>query len=398
MNETVGGFNVVHSESWASIPNVYQVGVPTVVTWHGSMLDWVRNEINQLVLNNRQQGAAPGHTATSRMKALAEAVAFETFALQYVPQHVVISDSARSDLVSAQLVPAERVHLVYNGVNERNFSPNRTSRAHFLRKFNISAESTDFVIACGGRLTAEKGHGQLSRAVRPLLKTHPDMLLIVAGTGAEQGHYQRMRERGLRVHLVGMLGQSDLAAFYNAADVFVDPYWQHHGLNTVMIEASLSGTPLLVSALPSSLTTVPSSAFGERFEIGNGADFREKLTRLYRRRDLRDQMGKNLRQRAKALFTSDIMAGQYESVLYHAVHKPVRVPALTGDVVCRETYPAMCYRLPEAELHPDDHHRDAASEHGQLTAASGSRRRDPDGSAAHEGDLDALAADAAGRT
>ena len=123
-------FDVAHSESWAAVANAAQLTVPLVVTWHGSMLDWFRNEMNQIVQNYRLKGHMTSKSNADRMKSLGESVAYETFALQTVPHHIVISDSAASDLVTADLIPSERVHLVYNGVNEVNFKPTRQLDIH----------------------------------------------------------------------------------------------------------------------------------------------------------------------------------------------------------------------------------------------------------------------------
>eukprot|EP01060_Flectonema_neradi_P030597 TRINITY_DN4486_c1_g1_i1.p1 TRINITY_DN4486_c1_g1~~TRINITY_DN4486_c1_g1_i1.p1 ORF type:complete len:609 (+),score=108.07 TRINITY_DN4486_c1_g1_i1:245-1828(+) len=340
-------FDVAHSESWAAVANAAQLGVPLVVTWHGSMLDWFRNEMNQIIQNYRLKGHMTSKTNADRMKSLGESVAYETFALQTVPHHIVISDSAASDLITADLIPSERVHLVYNGVNEVNFKPDKSIRSSFLSKHGVNPKH--FVLGCGGRLTSEKGHGQLAKAAQLLLQDHNDITLVVAGTGSESSKYEKLKKKGLSVVLVGMLSQGDLADFYNAIDVFIDPYWQHHGLNTVMIEAALSNTPLIVTRLPSSRTTVPNPAFGQTFGLGMKQDLVRAVLYLKNNPKVRSAIGANGRERALKLFTSTVMAQKYEQVLYDAKLNPSDLPALDGEVACKETYPAMCYRMPKKD-------------------------------------------------
>ena len=347
ISERIGGFDVAHSESWAAVANSYQLGVPLTVTWHGSMMDWFRNEMNQIIQNYRLKGKMPSKDNASRLKSLAESIASETFALQTVPHHIVISDSARDDLMAADLIPGDRVHLVYNGVNEENFQPDKTARATFLRAHNV--DEAAFVVGCGGRLTAEKGHGQLARAMDVVLTKHSDVVLVVAGSGGEGAKYEKLKAKGLRVVMAGMMSQDKLAQFYNAVDVFVDPYWQHHGLNTVMIEAALTATPLVVTDLAPSKSTVPNAAFGQRFGLGMKDDLVRALVYLKGHPEFRLRMGRNLRERALKLFTSTVMAHKYEEVLYESVHNPVVVPPVTGDVTCKDAYPAMCYRMPHKD-------------------------------------------------
>ena len=207
----------------------------------------------------------------------------------------------------------------------------------------------NFVLGCGGRLTAEKGHSQLAKAVSTLLQDHDDITLIVAGTGSESSKYEKLKKKGLSVVLVGMLSQGDLADFYNAIDVFVDPYWQHHGLNTVMIESALSGTPLIATKLPSSRTTIPNAAFGQTFGLGIKKDLVRAVLYLKNNPTIRQFVGKHLRERALKLFTSTVMAQKYEQVLYDAKMNPSDLPILDGEVACKETYPAMCYRMPKKD-------------------------------------------------
>ena len=68
--------------------------------------------------------------------------------------------------------------------------------------------------------------------------------------------------------MLGMLNQDALAMFYRVLDLFVDPFYQHHGLNTVMLEAVLSGVPIAVTSLASASTTVPCEDYGITFGLG----------------------------------------------------------------------------------------------------------------------------------
>ena len=344
----IGGFDVAHSESWAAVANTYQLGVPLAVTWHGSMMDWFRNEMNQIVQNWRLKQKMPNKDHVHRLKTLGESIAAETFALQTVPHHIVISDSARDDLMSADLIPSERVHLVYNGVNEENYKPDKSVRDAFLSKHGVS-ETTHFIVGCGGRLAPEKGHGQLARAMDEVLSKHDDIILLVAGTGAEGKKYEKLRAKGLAVHMIGMLNQDELAKFYNAIDIFVDPYWQHHGLNTVMIEAALSATPIVATGLAPSKTTIPNPAFGQVFGLGIKSDLVRAVLYYKKHPEFKAKVGSHLRERALKLFTSTVMAGKYEKVLYDAVQYPVKLIPVLGEVTCKDTYPAMCYRMPKEE-------------------------------------------------
>ena len=355
-------FDVAHSESWAAVPNTYQLGLQMAVTWHGSMLDWFRNEINLIVHGFRMRRKLVGEKTAQRMGALGSSVAYEAYQLMSVPHHIVISDSAADDLAAINLVDPSRVHLIYNGVNAANFKPpsdRAAVRAELLsrhaagvvagvggggRSVNASAL---FLVGCGGRLEGIKGHHQLSEAMAVVLAAHSDVVLLVAGAGEEAQRYHRLQQQGLKVVMLGMLKQSDLALFYQSLDVFIDPFYQHHGLNTVMLEATLSGVPIIASRLASAKTTVPCEAYGRTFQLGVIPELVAAVLHYRANPSERERVAANVRARSQRLFSSDVMAGAYEALLYDMMLRPKPIERLVGRVVCKRTYPAMCYREPE---------------------------------------------------
>jgi glycosyltransferase involved in cell wall biosynthesis len=276
-----------------------------------------------------------------------------------VPRHIVISDAAAADLAAINLVDPNRVTLIYNGVNARNFRPDRGVRAAFLREHAHIPETEQgadlFVVGCGGRLEAIKGHHQLAVAMKLVLARHRNVVLLVAGSGGEGHRYEELARQGLRVHMLGMLPQERLSDFYRSIDVFVDPFYQHHGLNTVMLEAALSGTPIVVTRLASAATTVPcDGGLGLTFTLGSPEELAERLEYLLDHPTERARMGAAARERALLLFTSATMAGRYERALYDAYLHPSPLLPIRGDVVCKRTYPAMCYRTPEVGSETSD--------------------------------------------
>ena len=352
VNRTVGGFHVSHSESWAAVPNLFQLGLQMVVTWHGSMLDWFRNEVNLIVHNFRMKSKMTGAHTAKRMNDLGSSVAYEAYMLLAVPHHVVISDSAADNLADINLIDEAKIHLIYNGVNPSSFQPatnKNDARRVFIQEHAHGLEMSPdtFLVGCGGRLESIKGHHQLSEAMKLVLKTHPNIVLLVSGDGGERYRYDHLKQTyPSQVFLLGMLKQNVLAKFYQVLDVFVDPFYQHHGLNTVMLEAVLTGIPIIVTKLASSQTTAPCTEFGRTFRLGDTKELANQILHYHQNPQERIEVGKSVRERALHLFSSSIMAGSYETLFYKVYLNPMPLPKLTGKVVCRHTYPAMCYREP----------------------------------------------------
>ncbi|KEG11157.1 putative glycosyl transferase-like [Trypanosoma grayi] len=337
-------FHLVHSESWAAVPNMYQLGLPFAVTWHGSMLDWLRSELNYIAHNYRMMRKMPGPNVMERMKSLSSVVTLEEYMLLTVPQHIVISDEAEKNLREIQHIVPDQIALIYNGVDRHMFRPREGQevRNAFLDEYRVPRNH--FIVGCGGRLEAIKGHLQLSKAMRLIMGTHHDVTLMVAGRGSQGQLYGSMRREGMPVIQLGMLSQENLARFYQTVDVFVDPFYQHHGLNTVMIEAALSGVPLVVTDLGSARSVVPCAEYGRRFTLGDVEGLAREILHYKFHPEEGEAAARRSRERAMQLFGSDTMASRYERVFYRLVRSPPPLEKVTGSLECTSAYPAMCYR------------------------------------------------------
>lgn len=112
---------------------------------------------------------------------------------------------------------------------------------------------------------------------------------------------------------MGPLEQAQLAEFYNAVDIFVNPTLRAQGLDHTLLEAMLSGKPVMATRLASITGSVVVGA-----EVGYtfSPTITSLKTTLYRvwkdgRGDLK-QKGQAARQRGLQLFTATKMAAAYE--------------------------------------------------------------------------------------
>lgn len=104
------------------------------------------------------------------------------------------------------------------------------------------------LIATAGRLSRQKAHERILRALPLLADTH----LIIAGGGPRERELQSLAEQlGVerRVTFAGAVPRGEVASIVAAADAFVFPsLWETFGLAPV--EAAMAGVPLVVSDIP----------------------------------------------------------------------------------------------------------------------------------------------------
>jgi glycosyltransferase involved in cell wall biosynthesis len=144
-------------------------------------------------------------------------------------------------------VPDEKLHVIRNGVDLDRFAPR--DRAATREALGLSPDAP--LLLSVGNLFELKGHALLIDAVHALRDDWPALQLFIAGEGAERPRLEAQIARlgvGERVRLLGSLPNSQLGAWYNAADLFLLPS-SREGLPNALLEALACGTPALATAV-----------------------------------------------------------------------------------------------------------------------------------------------------
>ena len=152
-------------------------------------------------------------------------------------------------------------HVVPNGVDASQFRPDPQRRAELRDRLNIPEQAP--VLLTVSALQGRKGIGKVLEAVSELKKTLTDLRYIVIGDGNEKDRdvfFSTVRDLGLESCVLFPGNQSNVAPYYNAADLFVFlPEFEAFGI--VAIEAMASQLPIVVPR---------GSAFPEILQSGGG--------------------------------------------------------------------------------------------------------------------------------
>lgn len=211
------------------------------------------------------------------------------------------------------MLPEERVHIILNGVDEEIFKPDE----HFSSRFGIDQESTKFSLILGiaGRLVKDKGHPLMFEALKQIFNEstsfRDSVLVLVAGDGPWGARYKQL---GSNLRVLGPIEErAEIAGFYNAIDVFVNPTLRAQGLDHTLLEAMLVGKPLMATKLASITgSVIVSREIGYTFSPTVDA-LKRALYEVWRDgRVVLRRKGGAARERALRMFTAAKMAAAYE--------------------------------------------------------------------------------------
>ncbi|XP_062015660.1 uncharacterized protein LOC133732188 isoform X1 [Rosa rugosa] len=300
-------FDVIHTESVGLLHTRSRNQTNLAVTWHGIAYETIHSDIIQELLRSPEE--PQGYALAERVTKVVEEVRF----FPSYAHHVATSDHVGDVLKRIYMIPDERVHIILNGVDEEVFKPDIVKGKVFKKKFGVP-ESKTLVLGMAGRLVKDKGHPLMFEALKQMLSENEafrqSVVVLVAGNGPWGARY---RDLGSNVLVLGPLEQAQLADFYNAIDIFVNPTLRAQGLDHTLLEAMLSGKPVMATRLASITgSVVVGREVGYTFSP-TIASLKKTLYRVWDdgRGDLK-QKGQAAKQRGLQLFTATKMAAAYE--------------------------------------------------------------------------------------
>lgn len=158
---------------------------------------------------------------------------------------VCVSEGVKRALVRESGVPADRVQVIYNPVR----APSSAAGVAHQDLLDWWRGSPHRLLSVG-RLTRQKNHAMMIRAVASVCR-HEDARLLVLGEGPERRSLQELvASLGLDEHVRLAGFHPNVQGYFAEASLFLlSSLWE--GLPTVLIEALLQGVPIVSTDCPS---------------------------------------------------------------------------------------------------------------------------------------------------
>jgi phosphatidylinositol alpha-1,6-mannosyltransferase len=243
---------------------------------------------------------------------------------------IASSRNAERMLVGEWGLAADRVHLLYPGVDTVRFvpaAPDRSVRAAL-------GWGQRPVVLTVGRLQLRKGHDQMIRALAAIRAAIPEVLYAIAGDGEERAMLEGLVARqglGDHVQFLGEVDDDRLVKCYQQCDLFVLPNRQVgrdiEGFGMVLLEAQACGKPVIAGASGGTAETMQIPETGLVVSCDGPGALAVTVAELLADPDRRGRMGaaarawvverfdwEPLSRQAKALFQGQSSAPALEAV------------------------------------------------------------------------------------
>ncbi len=212
-----------------------------------------------------------------------------------VCHYPAIADRLRHDGYNKPILVQTQI-----GVDESAFYPDDSDGKS--RRFTLGLAG--FVVGFAGRITAEKGIFEIASAMLALPK---DVHLLVVGDGPEKSELEARAKRegwGDRLTITGYVPIAEVPSLMRAMDCFVlgsrtTSTWTDT-FPLVVAQAMATGIPVIGSssgAIPYQL-----GQEGLVFDEGDSISLSKHIVTLYNNQELRNHIGKKLRERALQKF------------------------------------------------------------------------------------------------
>ncbi len=163
-----------------------------------------------------------------------------------------------------------------------------------------------------GRLSPQKGHIHLLRALPAIVAEYPHTVLEIAGTGPlEESIRRESRHLSIQDHVTFLGKRDDVSTLLNRTHLFVLPsLWE--GLSVVALEALAAGVPMVASDIPPMREIIRDGVDGILVERMNPDPLADAILSLLGDASRRAGMSQSARRRAIERFSVNDAARQFE--------------------------------------------------------------------------------------
>lgn len=265
-----------------------------------------------------------GYTATSLAWRLYDQL--DRWSLRAADRVVTVCDAFVKDLHTRLHLKKEVLSVHRSPIAARSEPLSSSAGVDVRRELALPPGSR--IVVSVGRLSKEKGHADLMRAMLKVRRTcGSDVVLVIVGDGPEYGRLERLSRQLDLTDAVRLAGyRDDVVPYYAAASVFALPSYSE-GSPNVLLEAMDAGVPIVATDVGGVSEMIRHGEQGWLVRGGDVEDLANGIVELLSNADLRAALTSSARRSLAAYAPSVYYAGL--SALFESILR--RRPSVSGS-------------------------------------------------------------------
>jgi glycosyltransferase involved in cell wall biosynthesis len=227
-----------------------------------------------------------------------------------------ISYATRDALVQFEKFPVGKIHVVYNGIDERKY---RGAEEEGLKESLGICDSAE-VLGTVARLDAIKNQSMMLKALKIVHQTYPNTYLIIVGDGPERKRLESQAAAfGLSQYVIFAGFKVDAHRFYRIMDIFLLTSFSE-GTAMTLLEAMASGVACIATDVGGNREILEDNVSGVIVPSDDELTLAERICQLINDKKVRQKIGEAGTKRFYEKFTVDKMVKAYEK-MYSGDHR-----------------------------------------------------------------------------
>jgi len=234
---------------------------------------------------------------------------------------VTVCEDIKKVIVASGRLPAEKVNVIYAGVDLARFDPAKADGARVRREWGAAPAET-LLVQVGAR--EWKGWKDLIRAAALLAADFPKLKTVVVACedDAKKAEVSAFaREAGIAERVLTIGFRSDMPDVLAAADIVADLSYEGLGITGTLREAMALGKPVVASAAGGNPELVVDEESGLLVPPRDAAATAAAVRRLLTDPALSARLARGGRQRVETGFSSEVRLDRIEALYARLVRE-----------------------------------------------------------------------------
>ncbi len=212
-------------------------------------------------------------------------------------------------------LPPGKITIIPNCLSLAGYSPHPTNR---LTRADLSLSFDQIVIGCVAQLRKQKGHRFLLTALAKLLLKHPELVVVLVGTGQQKHRLQKqINKLNIQRHVIMLGNRDDVPDILPLFDIFVLPTL-YEGMSRALLEAMASRLAIITTDIPENRTIFAASHSALLVKPGSSVALAGALTQLIINPTLRSSLAKAAYTQVQSYHTPKI-AQRFLNMYQHLI-------------------------------------------------------------------------------